>query len=27
LFFQMYEHPLTDAGLSQFKLDWEKVNK
>ena len=27
LFFQLYHHPLTDAGLSQFKLDWEKVPK
>jgi transaldolase len=25
LFFQMYEHPLTDAGLAQFRIDWEKV--
>lgn len=25
LFFQMYRHPLTDAGLAQFKLDWAKV--
>ncbi|MBN2090724.1 fructose-6-phosphate aldolase [candidate division KSB1 bacterium] len=27
LFFQMYQHPLTDAGLNQFKHDWEKVPK
>ncbi len=25
LFFQMYKHPLTDSGLAQFKLDWEKA--
>lgn len=25
LFEQLYEHPLTDAGLEQFTLDWEKV--
>lgn len=27
LLFQMYKHPLTDAGLSQFQIDWEKVPK
>ena len=27
LFFQMYKHILTDAGLAQFKLDWQKVPK
>ena len=27
LFFQMYKHPLTDSGLAQFQLDWEKVPK
>jgi transaldolase len=27
LFFQMYEHPLTDAGLAQFKKDWQGVPK
>ena len=25
LFFQMFNHPLTDAGLAAFKRDWEKV--
>ena len=25
LFFQMYKHPLTDLGLSQFAKDWESV--
>ncbi len=25
LFFQMYNHPLTDAGIEQFILDWKKV--
>jgi len=27
LFFQMFKHPLTDAGLAQFAQDWEKVPK
>jgi transaldolase len=27
LFFQMYKHPLTDAGLAQFAKDWESVPK
>ena len=27
LFFQMFNHPLTDAGLKQFMTDWEKVPK
>jgi len=27
LFFQMYEHPLTDIGLAQFAKDWENVPK
>ncbi|RJP20157.1 MAG: fructose-6-phosphate aldolase [Candidatus Omnitrophota bacterium] len=27
LFFQMFEHPLTDAGITQFARDWEKVPK
>jgi transaldolase len=27
LFFQMFKHPLTDAGLAQFAADWEKVPK
>ncbi len=27
LLFQMYKHPLTTAGLDQFKMDWEKVQK
>jgi transaldolase len=27
LFFQMYKHPLTDAGLNQFKNDWIDVPK
>ncbi len=27
LFFQMFEHPLTDAALAQFAEDWEKVPK
>lgn len=27
LFFQMFKHPLTDAGLAQFAKDWEKVPK
>lgn len=27
LFFQMYKHPLTDIGLSQFAKDWESVPK
>jgi len=26
LFFQMYKHPLTDAGLTQFRKDWENVH-
>jgi len=25
LFFQLFKHPLTDAGLAQFAKDWEKV--
>ena len=25
LFFQMFDHPLTDAGLEQFLKDWESV--
>jgi transaldolase len=25
LFFQMFQHPLTDAGLAQFARDWAKV--
>ncbi len=25
LFFQMFKHPLTDAGLEQFAKDWERV--
>jgi len=25
LFDQLYKHPLTDAGLEQFNLDWQKV--
>lgn len=25
LFFQMFQHPLTDVGLAQFARDWEKV--
>ena len=25
LFFQMFQHPLTDAGLAQFAKDWKKV--
>jgi transaldolase len=27
LFFQMYNHPLTDAGLNQFYKDWKNVPK
>lgn len=27
VFDQLYDHPLTDAGLMQFKKDWEKVPK
>lgn len=27
LFFQMFQHPLTDAGLATFARDWEKVPK
>ncbi len=27
LFFQMFKHPLTDAGLAQFTKDWQKVPK
>lgn len=27
LFFQMYQHPLTDSGLAQFVTDWETVPK
>ncbi|MFB0552379.1 MAG: fructose-6-phosphate aldolase [Phycisphaerae bacterium] len=27
LFFQMFKHPLTDAGLAQFAKDWEQVPK
>lgn len=27
LFFQMFKHPLTDAGLAQFARDWENVPK
>lgn len=27
LFFQMFKHPLTDAGLADFAKDWEKVPK
>ena len=27
LFFQMFKHPLTDAGLEQFAKDWDKVSK
>ena len=27
LFFQMYQHPLTDSGLAQFAKDWESVPK
>jgi len=27
LFFQMYEHSLTDSGLAQFKNDWDKLPK
>jgi transaldolase len=27
LFFQMYKHNLTDAGLEAFRQDWEKVPK
>ncbi len=26
LFFQMYRHNLTDAGLDAFRKDWEKVS-
>lgn len=25
LFFQMYQHPLTDQGLAEFERDWAKV--
>jgi transaldolase len=25
LFFQMYQHPLTDQGLAEFDRDWQKV--
>ncbi|MFC1509825.1 fructose-6-phosphate aldolase [Candidatus Omnitrophota bacterium] len=27
LFFQMFNHPLTDTGLAAFKHDWEKVQQ
>ena len=27
LFFQMYDHPLTESGLAQFIKDWESVPK
>lgn len=27
LFFQMFNHPLTDVGLAKFAEDWEKVPK
>ena len=27
LFFQMFQHPLTEAGLAQFAKDWQKVPK
>ena len=27
LLLQMYNHPLTDAGLDQFKIDWESIPK
>jgi transaldolase len=27
LFFQLYKHPLTEAGLAKFKTDWQKVPK
>jgi transaldolase len=27
LFFQMFNHPLTDAGLATFARDWERVPK
>jgi transaldolase len=27
LFFQMFQHPLTDVGLAQFAKDWGKVPK
>jgi transaldolase len=27
LFFQMFQHPLTDVGLAQFATDWKKVPK
>jgi transaldolase len=27
LFFQMFQHPLTDVGLAQFAKDWAKVPK
>jgi transaldolase len=27
LFFQLFKHPLTDAGLAQFAEDWKKVPK
>ncbi|MBN2130535.1 MAG: fructose-6-phosphate aldolase [Sedimentisphaerales bacterium] len=27
LFFQMFKHPLTDAGLAQFVNDWKRVPK
>ncbi len=27
LFFQMFEHPLTDIALDQFAEDWEKVSR
>jgi len=27
LFFQMFQHPLTNAGLAQFAQDWQKVPK
>jgi transaldolase len=27
LFFQMFQHPLTDVGLAQFAKDWQKVPK
>ena len=27
LFFQMFEHPLTDIALAQFARDWQNVPK
>jgi transaldolase len=23
---QMYDHPLTEKGIAQFKADWDKLN-